>query len=133
MNSNSTEPGQIRKFGTMALVFFGVLSGIGFWRGSPIPAYLFGFLALLGLGFLTFPSPMEPVYKGWLRVANTIGRVMTAIILSLSYYIAITPTALLKKLISGAPISGAPDRGADSYWVPRAEPAQPKERFFKRF
>lgn len=133
MNSNSTEPGQIRKFGAMALVFFGILSGIGFWRGSPIPAYLFGFLALLGLGFLIVPSPMEPVYKGWLRVANAIGRVMTVIILTLSYYIAITPTALLKRLISGAPISGAPDQGTDSYWVPRTEPAQPKERFFKRF
>lgn len=133
MNSNSTDPGQIRKFGAMALIFFGVLSSIGFWRDSPIPAYLFGILAMLGLGFLLLPSPLRPVYERWLRIANAIGRGMTAVILTLAYFIAITPTAFLKKLISGAPISGKPDREAPSYWVPRTEPAQPKERFYKRF
>jgi hypothetical protein len=133
MNSNSTDPRQIRKFGAVALVFFGVLSGIGFWRDSPIPAYLFGILALLGMGFLLLPAPLRPLYEKWLRIANAIGRVMTVVILTLAYYFSITPTAFLKKLISGVPISGKPDKEAPSYWVPRAEPAQPKERFYKRF
>ena len=117
----------------MALVFFGVLSGIGFWRGSPIPAYLFGFLSLLGLGFLLLPVPLRPVYKGWLGVAHAIGRLVTMIILTLAYFVVIAPTALVKRVVSGSPIPGAPDRSATSYWVSRPEPAQPKERFFKRF
>ena len=133
MNSNSTEPGQIRKFGAIALVFFGILSSIGIWRGSPIPTYLFGFLSLLGLGFVLLPTPMRPVYKGWLGVAHAIGRIITTLMLTLAYYLVITPSGLLKRLISGSPIPGAPDRSATSYWVARPEPAQPRERFFKRF
>jgi len=133
MNSNSTEPGQIRKFGAVALVFFGILSSIGIWRGSPIPTYLFGVLSLLGLGFVLLPTPMRPVYEGWLGVAHAIGRIITTLMLSLAYYLVITPSGLLKRLISGSPIPGEPDSSATSYWVSRAEPAQPREQFFKRF
>ncbi len=133
MNSNSTEPGQIRKFGASALVFFGILSSIGFWRGSPIPTYLFGFLSLLGLGFVLLPTPLRPVYKGWMGVAHAMGRVITTLMLTLAYYLVITPSGLLKRLISGSPIPGAPDSSATSYWVARPEPAQPREQFFKRF
>ncbi len=133
MNSNSTEPGQIRKFGAMALVFFGILSSIGFWRDSPIPTYLFGCLALLGLGFLVLPAPLRPLYKGWLAFGQVIGRVFTTLMLTLAYYLVITPSGLLKRLLSGPPIAGTPDPSAASYWVARSEPAQPKERFYKRF
>jgi len=133
MNSNSTERGQIRKFGAVALVFFGALSGIGLWRQSVIAAFFFGVLSFLGLVFLCLPGPMAPLYRGWMRVAHVMGRVMTAFILTLAYYLVITPSALIKRIISGAPIPVVPDKGASSYWVPRPEPVQPKERFFKRF
>jgi len=55
------------------------------------------------------------------------------IVLTLAYYIVITPTALAKRLISGRPLPTAPDKGLSSYWVSRPEPAQPKERFIKRY
>jgi len=61
------------------------------------------------------------------------GRVMTALMLTLAYYLVMTPSGLMKRIFGGVPIPGTPDKGASSYWVPRSEPAQPKERFFKRF
>ena len=133
MNWNWTDTREIRKFGAMALVFFGALSALGFWRQRLIAACVFGVLCLLGLGFVLLPAPLEPLYRGWLRIAHAIGRIMTAFILTLAYYLVITPSGLVKRMLSGSPIPGAPDKGAPSYWVPRSEPAQPKERFFKRF
>jgi hypothetical protein len=58
---------------------------------------------------------------------------MTVLILSLAYYLVITPSALIKRLSGGAPIPVKPDKEALSYWVDRSEPAQPKERFLKRY
>ena len=133
MNSNWTDTREIRKFGAIALVFFGALSGLGFWRQNVIAAIVFGVLCLLGLGFLLLPAPLAPLYRGWLRVAHVIGTVMTALILTLAYYLVITPSGLVKRIISGSPIPWAPDKSAPSYWVPRSEPAQPRERFLKRF
>jgi hypothetical protein len=49
------------------------------------------------------------------------------------YWVVITPTALLKRLLGGRPLPLRPDRGALSYWIERSEPAQPRERFSKRY
>jgi len=124
---------EIRKFGIIALCFFGALCALALWRDRTIPSVFFGFLALLGLGFLLLPGPMGPVHAGWLKVAHAIGRAITTVIMTLSFYLVITPSGLLKRVLGGRPIPGKPDRDAETYWITREEPAQPKERFYKRF
>jgi hypothetical protein len=133
VNSHSTEPTDIRRFGLVALVFFGALCGVGIWKGRPVPTYLFGGLCALGLGFTLIPSRLRPVYLGWLRVSHLVGRAVTLVILSVAYYLVITPAALIKRIVGGRPLPLKPDRRAGSYWVVRSEPMQPKERFLKRF
>ena len=133
MISSSTNKKEIRKFGCIALIFFGVLSAIGFWRGKVVISYFFSFLSLIGFSFLLLPVFMNPVYQAWLRIGHFIGKVITILILTLAYYLVITPTALLKRIFGGRPIPILPDKNTKSYWVTRSEPAQPKERFFKRY
>ena len=130
MNSSLIE---IRKFGSIALVFFGLLCGLALWRHKGIVTYLFGALSFLGLCFLLLPGPLRPIYAGWLKVAHFIGTVMTTVILTLAYYLVITPTALLKRVFGGRPLPLGPDKDAATYWVSRAEPAQSKESFIKRY
>jgi hypothetical protein len=85
------------------------------------------------LGFIILPNALKAVYLAWLKVAHFIGRVITTVILALAYYLSIAPTALIKRMFGGTPLPTAPDRNAATYWVTRNEPAQPKERFFKRY
>ena len=133
MNWNSTDDGQIRKFGLIALVFFGCLSALGFWSRKPIPTYLFAFLSILGFSFILLPARTRPLYAAWLQVAHLLGRIATTLILTMAYYFVITPSALIKRLFGGRPIRVKPDKNISSYWIPRTEPAQPKERFLKRY
>jgi hypothetical protein len=133
MNSSSTEKKEIRKFGVIAFIFFGVLSALGIWRGKPVPTYLFGSISILGLCFILMPSRFRRVHEGWLSIAGFIGKVTNILILTLAYYLVITPAALLKRLFSGAPLPVKPDEQASTYWVNRNEPAQPEERFIKRY
>ena len=133
MNSNSTDTKPIRKFGLVALVFFGCLSALGLLKEKSLPFYLFGLLSIMGFGFLVIPKPLRPAYVGWLKVAHFIGRVFTTLVLMLAYYFVITPSALIKRLFGGAPLPVKPDKESSSYWVTRAEPAQPKERYIKRY
>jgi hypothetical protein len=58
---------------------------------------------------------------------------MNTLILVLIYYLVITPAALIKRVIGGKPLPLKPDPEASSYWVSKPEPAQPKERFLKRY
>lgn len=133
MNSNSTENRDIRKFGIIALIFFGCLCGLGLWAGKVVPTYLFGALSIIGLGFVVIPGPLRPVYEGWLKVAHLIGRVITVAVLSLAYYLVITPSAILKRIFGGTPLPVKPNKTAASYWIKRDEKVQPKERFLKRY
>jgi hypothetical protein len=133
MSSSSTETSEIRRFGLFAALFFGVLLGIALWRHRPFLSYTFGGLFLCGLCFACFPEFVRPIYKQWLKVSRSIGKVNTLILLTLMYYLVITPVALIKRTLGGKPLPTKPDKTAASYWVSRPEPGQPKERFLKRY
>jgi hypothetical protein len=133
MNECSTESRDIRKFGAVVAVFFGVLSISAVWAERSIPLYFFGSLSLLGLGFLLVPARLKPVYIGWQKAARRIGMAVTMTILTLFYVLVMTPAAFLKKRLGGPPLPLKPDPAVPTYWVARREPAQPKERFAKRY
>ena len=130
---NSTDTKQIRLFGLIALIFFGCLCNLGIWYNKPGPTYLFGTLSTLGLGFIVLPHLLESVYVAWLKIAQFLGRVVTTLILTLAYYLVITPAALIKRIFGGTPLPIKPDKNASSYWVSRKEAVQSKEQFSKRF
>jgi hypothetical protein len=133
MNSNLTEEKQIRQFGLVAFIFFGILCILGIWKEKLLPACLFAGLSVLGLGFIFFPIRLKPVYNAWQYIAHLLGRAFTTIILVLIYCFVITPAGLIKRLIGGRPLPIKPNDNVSSYWVIRPEPAQPKERFLKRY
>ena len=133
MSLNWTNTKQIHKFGLVALIFFGCLCALGIWFEKPLPTYLFGTLSALGLGFILFPNQLRPVFVAWLKITHFIGRVITTLILTLAYYLVITPAALIKRIFGGTPLPIKPDKNVSSYWVSRKEAAQSKEQFLKRF
>ena len=130
---SSTETKEIRIFGIVAFVFFGCLCALGFWTKKTLPIYIFGSLSTLGIGFIVLPFHLKPVYAGWLKIAHFLGKIVTTSVLTLAYFLVITPAALIKRLFGGRPLPIRPDKKITSYWIARTEPAQPKERFSKRY
>ncbi|HEA65385.1 MAG TPA: hypothetical protein ENI07_00970 [Desulfobacterales bacterium] len=128
-----TDNKQVRKFGCVAFIFFGILFALGVWRQKPVPTYLFGLLFLIGFGFILLPAVLTPLYEGWIKVSHKIGLIITAIMLALAYYLVMTPFAWAKRIFGGRPLPTQPDINLTSYWVDRSEPAQSKERFLKRY
>ena len=133
MSSSSTDKKEIRRFGVVAFVFFGSLCALSIWRMKEIATYFFGLLSLLGFCFLSLPEFFRPVYYKWLSIARVVGGIINLIILALAYYLVMTPAALIKRLFGGRPLPVKPNKKASSYWVSRVEPAQPRERFIKRY
>ena len=133
MSLNSINPREIRKFGVIGFVFFGTLFAVGLWRDKVCAAYFFGFLSIPSIGFILIPLQLRSVYTAWLKIAHFIGSRITILILTIMFYFVITPAALLKKIFGGRPLPVKPDPNSTTYWVTRPEPAQPKERFSKRY
>jgi hypothetical protein len=130
---NSTDTKETRKFGLIALIFFGCLWAAGIWFEKSLPTYFFGTLSALGLGFVLFPHKLRPVFVAWLKIAHFLGSVVTTLILTLAYYLVITPAAFVKRIFGGTPLPIKPDKNVSSYWVTRKEAVQSKEQFLKRF
>lgn len=85
--------------------------------------------ALVVLGLIDPRLPEYPA-RWWLRFGLLLGRVMTVPIFVLMYLLAVTPTALLVRLLGRDPLDreGASKK---SYWVDR-EPV-PVERYERQF
>jgi len=133
MTSSSTDTKEIRRFGIVAFLFLGLLCGVALWRGKVVIPCVFGALSIVGLGLLCLPGPLSPVYRGWLKASRLIGLVVTTVVLTLMYYLVITPVGLLKRMASGPLLPLSPDDAVTTYWVRRTEAAQPRDRFYKRY
>lgn len=133
MKLNAKKVKEIRKSGFIFLIFFGFLCSIGIFLKEPIPSFLFGALALIGFCFITVPSWSRPLYDLQMFIAQFMGKIVTVLILTITFYIVLTPTALIKRLFGGALLNLKPDDNLSSYWVPKSEPAQSRERFLKRY
>jgi hypothetical protein len=94
---------------------FGLLLPWLFGRGWPTwPWWL---AVTFALPALVAPMALRPVYRGWMRLARVLNRVMTPLILAVLFYGLFTPVALVMKLIGRDPLRRKLDPAADTYRI----------------
>ena len=109
----------LRKFG---LTVGGVLLAIGlllFYFEKPSAIYfaiIGGFLILFGA---LFPKILKPLNKIWMSLAIILGFIMSRVILTILFYLVLTPIALLAKLVGKKFIVLKYDKSANTYWEKR--------------
>lgn len=118
MSSISTEvsPKTIRSF---ALIVGGALLAIAafrWWRhgAQNISLVLAAIAAVLVLLALIAPAVLRPVYRGWMLLGEALGWINTRIILTVVFFLVVTPIGLLLRLFGRSPMAA---RGGDSYWI----------------
>ena len=75
-------------------------------------------LALLVVAVF-FKKTAASISDGWLKFGHVLGAINSRIILTLVYYLALTPLALLKKLFSGNTLQLKKNPGGESYYKQR--------------
>ena len=85
----------------------------------------------IGLG-LIIPVMLKPFYFVWMTFAAILGWVMTRLILSLVFYLIITPIGLLTKLI-GEDFLALKRAESDSYWNYRDSSEELNQNYEKQF
>lgn len=117
----------LRKFGLVMAAAWAVLASVSWWRSSPAAVYLAG-LAIVFLGpAILWPRALGPVERAWMTFANVLSVVMTRVILTLTFYLVITPIGLLLRLLHKDVLGLRADRKAQSFWLP-IEPNGPSTR-----
>jgi hypothetical protein len=119
-----------------ALLVAAVLLGIALWnlyRGRATVVLVFGVLggALLAAGLLV-PAAARAFHTAWMRFAVLLGHVNSRVLLTLVYYLVVTPYGVVTRLVGRDPLRR---RGAarGSYWVERKATRQTREQFERLF
>lgn len=108
---------ELRKFGLTMFAATGAITALLFLRGSSSWVYTASASGCFLLSGLLLPNLLRPVEKIWMLFAGILGYVMTNILLTIVFFIAVTPTGLLMRLFGRDPLFRRFDRNADSYWI----------------
>lgn len=111
---------ELRKFGLVMTVPFAIIGGLMMWRGKALAPY---FLALGGfflVSGLLIPTILRPIEKAWMKFAEVLSVIMTRVILTLTFFLVITPLGLLMRMMGKDLLKMKRDPQAASYWVPVA-------------
>ena len=126
-------PRQLAVFGLMWGAFFGLFAALAAHRGSPQQAWALGAAAIIVpvVGRL-WPPLLRIVYIGMTYLTLPVGLVVSCLVLTLLYYLVVTPTGVLMRCLGHDPMHRRIDREAKSYWIPRP-PDDDMGRYFRQF
>jgi hypothetical protein len=119
-----------------ALLVAAVLLAVAAWnvyRGRPAVVAVFGALgAALVVAGLLVPPAARAFHTAWMKFAALLGHVNSRVLLTLMYYLVVTPYGIVTRLVGRDPLRR---RGAkaESYWVERKATRQTREQFERLF
>lgn len=124
---------ELRKFGITLGIVFGLLGALFLWRTKPFYYQMFaisGFFLFFGLAF---PIILKPIHKVWMGIALILGFIMTGVILSVLFYLVITPIGLLSRLCGKDSLDLKLDKSAKSYWIQKKKIKLEKSNYERQF
>jgi hypothetical protein len=118
----------IRNFGITFLFVLSAIGGLLLFKGRNVGYVWIGLGGLFFLLGLWVPLALRGVYQVWMGLAVVLGYFMSRIILSLVFYLVVTPIGLLLKISGKDILNQKWDTKADSYWRKRdTKPADKKQ------
>lgn len=109
---------ELRRFGLVMTIPLTVLGGLMVWRGRGAGPYLLVVGGAFLLTALLAPRALGPVERVWMRFAERVSVVSTFVILTLSYFLVITPFGLVLRAMGKDLLQMRWNRAGSTYWHP---------------
>ncbi len=116
------------------LVGFGLIGAYFlFWKGKS-SGYVWMCVGL-GLALLRVVPPVfRLVYRLWISLSVCIGYFVSRLILSIVFFLVITPIGIIMSILGKDPMERKLDKTAASYWQPKTDQAElTVERYERQF
>jgi len=127
LNIDTSDRKEQRNFGLVVGAVFLAIGLLRFYLRDfqQVPYILWslgGALVLLGA---VAPPLLKPVFVLWIKLALVLNWIMTRVMLAVTFYLILSPAAILYRLFSGDPLKRALNPGEGTYWEePEAVPAE---------
>ncbi len=109
---------RLRQFGwLMAGVFLVIALWPLVWRAEGVRIWALAISGLFGGMGVLFPAALAPVFKLWMKFGEKIGWINSRILLSIVFYLILTPIGWVMTLLGKRPLQLGFDSQADTYRV----------------
>jgi len=124
---------ELKKFG---LTVGAVLLAVGlvlYFLEKPANLYPISIGAFLAAAGLSVPEILLPLQKLWMALAVILGFIMTRVILSILFFVVVTPIGFAAKIFGKDFLDEKIDRKKESYWHYREKKEYDKSQTEKQF
>ena len=111
-----SEKSDLRKFGITIGVILLIIAGFLFWKEKESFQILLTFGITSCILGIAIPFILKPIYWVWMIFATILGWIMTRVILSLLFYIIVTPIGLIPRFFGKQFLELRWDKSKESYW-----------------
>ncbi len=132
-SDDETKGSSDRAFG---LVFGTVFTIAGLWpliAGGPVRIWALGLAIAFLLAATAYPRILAPLNRIWTRLGRFLHRIANFVMLTLMFYLVITPTGLALRLLGKDPLRLRFEPGVRSYWIERRPPGPAPETIKHQF
>ena len=123
----------VRKTGLSVGIVLLLVSLILWWTGKAIFIFFLAGGALLLIFTFTAVRVLRPFHKWWMTFALVMGFFMSRVILTLLFYLIVTPVGLIAKIFSKKFMHLSFDKTATTYWEKRDNPDKEKIDYERQF
>lgn len=102
-----------------------------FTSGPPRVWLIAAGIACAGLALM--PGAAIPILRLWTKLGRLIGRLVAPIAMAAVFFLVVTPTGLLMRLLGKDPLRLQPRARAHSYWIARTPTATAPGDFLRQF
>jgi hypothetical protein len=120
-----------RSFGILIAAALAAVALLPLWRGGE-PRYWAGALSVLVITVaIVRPAILAPANRVWLAIGAVLHRIVNPIVLAVVFFAAVTPFALIARLVHPALSRRMrPDANRSTYWIPRQSDVSSMDRQF---
>jgi hypothetical protein len=122
-----------RSFGWTFTAIFIVVGMYGLLRGGVALSWVLALAALTALVTFSRETWLTPLNRGWMKVGELLGRVVSPVVLGLIYFGVFTPVGVLMRLCARDALCRRFDGAAPTYWVKRDPPGPAHDSFRNMF
>lgn len=123
--NHEVKVGSERSFGIVFAIVFTIIGTLPLINEGELRLWsLLIAVVFLSLGFLA-PGVLRPLNIIWFKFGLLLGRIIAPIVISLLFFITVTPTAIVMRMLRKDLLRLKLDRNAKSYWISRGKTENP--------
>lgn len=128
-----SEKKDLCQFGITIGIVLGLLGGLFLWRERDYYLYFFIVSVVFILLGIALPVLLKPLQKAWMTLAVVLGWFMTRVILSILFYLVLTPTRLIAMVSGKRFLELKMGSSKRSYWNYREQREINKNEYERQF